>query len=70
MMLPITTIPEIPADGNAIGKSMRAAKAMAEAASDSNIKQALVAAVQEWEDEGGSLEQSKAPPTKSPAKQA
>lgn len=68
MMLPITTIPEIPADGNAIGKSMRAAKAMAEAASDSNIKQALVAAVQEWEDEGGSLEQSKAPPTKPPAK--
>lgn len=66
---PITTIPGIPADWSAIGKSMRAAKASAEAANDSNIKQALVAAVQEWEDEGGSVVQLKAPPTKPPAKQ-
>ena len=68
MKPPATAIPGVSADWKAIGKSMRAAKAPAGAASDSNIKRALVAAVQEWEDEGGSLEQSKAPPTKPPAK--
>jgi hypothetical protein len=68
MKPPITTIPGIPADWNAIGKSMRAAKAPPEAANDSNFKQALVAAVQEWEDEGGSVGHPETPPAKPPAK--
>lgn len=67
MKPPIITIPGIPADWNAIGKSMRTTST--EAANDSNIKQALVAAVQEWEDEGGTVVQLKAPPAKPPARQ-
>ena len=68
MKPPITTIPGISADWSAIGKSMRAAKAQARAANDSNIKQALVAAVLEWEDEGGSVRHPETPATKPPAK--
>jgi len=67
MKPPITTIPGISADWAAIGKSMRAARASAQAANDSNIKQALVAAVQEWEDEGGSATHPETPTTKPPA---
>ena len=57
MRPPITNIPGIPADWNAIGKSMRAAN-------DPDLKP-----VQEWEDEGGSVVQLKAPPPKPPAEQ-
>ena len=57
MTPPITNIPGIPADWNAIGKSMRAAN-------DPDIEP-----VQEWEGEGGSVVPLKAPPTKPPARQ-
>ncbi len=60
MKPPFTTIPGMPADWNAIGKSMRAAN-------DPQTGLALVAAVQEWEDEGGSVRQLKTPPAKPPA---
>lgn len=67
MKPPITLIPGIRADWNAIGKSMRAANAPAEAANDPKAGLELVAAVQEWEDEGGSVRHLKTSPTKPPA---
>lgn len=63
MKPPVIAVAGIPADWNAIGKSMRAANAPAEAANDPDI-----AAVQEWEDEGGSVRHLETPPTKPPAK--
>ncbi|HSG75970.1 MAG TPA: hypothetical protein VLA30_07510 [Burkholderiales bacterium] len=56
MKPPVIAVAGIPADWNAIGKSMRAAN-------DPDI-----AAVQEWEDEGGSVRHLETPPTKPPAK--
>ncbi|MDH4172985.1 MAG: hypothetical protein OEZ09_11810 [Betaproteobacteria bacterium] len=68
MKPPFTPIPGISADWNAIGKSMRAPNAPAEAANDPNIKPEPVAAVQECEDEGGSVRHLKTQPTKPPAR--
>ena len=68
MRPPITPIPGIPADWNAIGNSMRAANAPAEAANDPTAGLELVAAVQEWEDEGGSVRHLQTTPPKPPAR--
>jgi len=60
MRPPVTTIPGISADWAAIGKSVRAAN-------DPDFRQALVTAVKEREDEGGSATHPETPTTKPPA---